>query len=237
MKKRYLKKRNELKASKKSGTSADEVARAEKNFRPYQFLSWLDDFVQIREGRTNLPTDIDELEDEDSNYQPDDEENADNTETVERKKPNQFKTARGKKRTAKMSSSEETELQLFQTLSDRIAAKTNVLEEESEDLFCKHLALDLKKLPDFEKLNAQHEIRNIMFRYQMKRFRGDRFVNQQMNFSPPMIPQQQPFESNVLQHNQRSTNSSPFSRSNSPPAQMLSPPSCGRGHVYDNNMS
>ena len=52
LKKRYLKKRNELKLSKKSGTSAEAVLKAEKTFKPYQFLVWLDDFIQLRKGKT-----------------------------------------------------------------------------------------------------------------------------------------------------------------------------------------
>ncbi len=54
LKKRYLKKRSELKQSKKSWTSLDAVSKAEKNFHQYNFLSWLDEFIQIRPGRTNL---------------------------------------------------------------------------------------------------------------------------------------------------------------------------------------
>ena len=55
MKKNYLRKRKEPKDAKRSGTSADVVERAERLFRPYSFLSWLDNYVQTREGRTNLP--------------------------------------------------------------------------------------------------------------------------------------------------------------------------------------
>ena len=54
MKKRYLKKRNELKASKQSGTSADVVEKAEKKFKPYSFLAWIDEHVRIRKSRTNI---------------------------------------------------------------------------------------------------------------------------------------------------------------------------------------
>ena len=64
LKKRYLKKRNELKLSKKSGTSAEAVLKAEKNFKPYQFLVWLDEFLQLRKGKTNLTscTNIEDLD-------------------------------------------------------------------------------------------------------------------------------------------------------------------------------
>ena len=54
LKKRYLKKRNELKASKQSGTSAEAVTKAERNFKPYVFMAWLEQYLQMREGRTNI---------------------------------------------------------------------------------------------------------------------------------------------------------------------------------------
>ena len=56
LKKTYLRKRKELKDSNKSGTSADAVTKAEKAFRPYAFLSWLDEFTQVRQERSNLPS-------------------------------------------------------------------------------------------------------------------------------------------------------------------------------------
>ena len=56
LKKKYLRKRKELKDSNKYGTSADAVTKAEKAFGPYAFLSWLDEVTQVREGRSNLPS-------------------------------------------------------------------------------------------------------------------------------------------------------------------------------------
>ena len=54
MKKRYCKKKCDLKKAKQSGTSADEVDRAKKNLKPYKFLSWLDSFLQLRITRFNI---------------------------------------------------------------------------------------------------------------------------------------------------------------------------------------
>ena len=55
LKKKYLRKPKELKDSNKFGTSADTVTKAEKAFRSCGFLSWLNEFTQVREGRSNLP--------------------------------------------------------------------------------------------------------------------------------------------------------------------------------------
>ena len=51
LKKKYYRKHKE---NFNSGTSADAVTKAEKAFRLYAFLSWLDEFTQVREGRSNL---------------------------------------------------------------------------------------------------------------------------------------------------------------------------------------
>ena len=55
LKKKYLRKGKKLKDAKRFGTSVDVVEKAERLFRPYSFLSWLDNHVQACEGRTNLP--------------------------------------------------------------------------------------------------------------------------------------------------------------------------------------
>ena len=55
LKKKYIRKSKELKDSNKFCTSADAVTKAEKAFRSYGFLSWLDEFTQVRERRSNLP--------------------------------------------------------------------------------------------------------------------------------------------------------------------------------------
>ena len=47
---------NDIKSSKKSGTSTDAVVKAEKLFKTYQFLTWPDEFVQTREGKTTSPS-------------------------------------------------------------------------------------------------------------------------------------------------------------------------------------
>ena len=42
LKRKYQRKKRELKESNKSGTSAEAVSKAEKAFHPYLFLNWLD---------------------------------------------------------------------------------------------------------------------------------------------------------------------------------------------------
>ena len=44
-----------MKSAIKSGNSADVMLKAEKGFSSYKFYSWLDDFIQSRQSRCNLP--------------------------------------------------------------------------------------------------------------------------------------------------------------------------------------
>ena len=55
LRKRYNKKRNELKKADKSGTSFFEKEKARKAFQPYAFLQWIDRFIGTRSSRNNLP--------------------------------------------------------------------------------------------------------------------------------------------------------------------------------------
>ena len=48
-------KEKRFKSASKSGNSADVILKAKKAFDSYKFLSWLDDFIQSRQGRSNLP--------------------------------------------------------------------------------------------------------------------------------------------------------------------------------------
>lgn len=66
-----------MKDANKSGTSSAVVAKAEKALQQYDFMVWLDSFVQAREGRNNLPARIEEPANNnslDSEYVPVDED-------------------------------------------------------------------------------------------------------------------------------------------------------------------
>ena len=46
--------KNDLKKRNKSGTSTREFQKAERALGDYKFLSWLDNFIYVRESRTNV---------------------------------------------------------------------------------------------------------------------------------------------------------------------------------------
>ena len=54
---KYVRRKNTLKESKKSGTGSEKVKKAEKDIREYLFLSWLDNFAYERNSKCNLQHD------------------------------------------------------------------------------------------------------------------------------------------------------------------------------------
>ena len=54
LKRKYLRKKRDLKDVNKSGTFTKVVLKAQKSFRHYEFMKWLDDFVASRQGKIIL---------------------------------------------------------------------------------------------------------------------------------------------------------------------------------------
>ena len=188
MKKKYLRKKKDVKDATRSGTSTDVVNKAEKALRTYEFLGWLDDFVQSREGRSNLP--MMEQDDEETNFDAEDvtietaedaiEESQSNSESIEiettekvkssgKMAPKSLKKRPGIKGAAKENLLEEMEFSLISKINDRLSGKRKAAEndDDNEDIFCKSLALDLKELPLYERCIAKQEMRNVIFKHQM----------------------------------------------------------------------
>ena len=193
------------------------MLKAEKAFDSYKFLSWLDDFIQSRQGRSNLPQiqlprSIDSL-----NRFPDNEscergeqtpesENGDQdfgkSEEIEcNKKP----TENRKRKLTESSRSallEDMEFSVCSDIRDMVKLRNEkswpVLKEESEEeLFDRTLAFELKQLPQYEKVMAKHELRSVMFKCQMMAIQknmGNEIHSPQSNVnyanfvSPPLTP-------------------------------------------------
>ena len=195
LKKKYLRKGKKLKDAKRFGTSVDVVEKAERLFRPYSFLSWLDNHVQACEGRTNLPrngaqeeVEIDAMATAEN--KPDDEE-VEEQGLVEEPTKLSGKMA-GKKRPQMSQSSKdahmnEMEFSLMNSLRETIVKgkkQASQNKDDADDLFCKTLASEVKELPNMAKCMAKNEIRNVIFKYQMSvmRNQNERKVNK--NVSP-----------------------------------------------------
>ena len=172
LKKRYLKKRNERKASKRPGTSAEAVTKAERNFKPYAFVTWLDKYLQMREGRTNIAaatreddteeyhSDIDDLIDNPINSKTsqgfsDVESVASDNAVMEINYKPVTKLSKKNKKT-KDEVVDDAELDLMGHLRKSFAAKRKrkSVADISEDLPSKQLAIDWKSLPACERCFA-----------------------------------------------------------------------------------
>lgn len=185
LKRKYQRKKRELKESNKSGTSAESVSKAEKAFRPYLFLNWLDEFFAPRLGKTNLPSNDLELDEEWCGERGECEENEEEEETQEndgnytdnvptsskKRKSSDAKKKRqpmGIKGSARENLLEDMEFSLIKDLNEKVSKKGKAEDHETtEDLFCKSLAADLKMLPVYERFIARNEIRGVMFKLQM----------------------------------------------------------------------
>ena len=136
--------------------------KAEKAFRAYAFLSWLDEFTQVREGRSNLPprkintpegsADDDSIHAEDSILA---EIFGDLPET-EKIEKNPAKNNRKRKLlqgATKESYLEKKEFAFNNIFTGRCCRKTTKKAEKkeqksAEELFCSSLAAELKELPE-----------------------------------------------------------------------------------------
>ena len=54
LKKRYSKKKNNLKRKSASGPGLADVEAAKRDLKEYGFLSWLEEYLQLSETKTNL---------------------------------------------------------------------------------------------------------------------------------------------------------------------------------------
>lgn len=206
LKRKYQRKKRDLKETNKSGTSTEIVSKAEKAFRPYAFLNWLDDFFATRQGKTNLPSTQLNLEDEDEECE-EEEDNEDFAEgntplcteasTSVRKPRSDAKKQKQRseiKGSARENLLDDMEFSLIKDLHEKVSKKRKADDQETaEDLFCKLLAADLKELPTYERFIARNEIRGIMFKLQMSALR-----NQQNQQQPTNPPHQTYFGSNYL---------------------------------------
>ena len=163
------------------------MLKAKKAFDSYKFLPWLDDFIQSRQDRNNLPQiqlprSIDSL-----NQFPDNEsyergeqtresENGDQdfrkSEEIKCNKKPMDNRKRKLNESSKSALLENMEFSICSDIRDMVKLRNEksrpVLEEESEEeLFGRTLAFELKQLPQYEKVMAKHELRSVMFKYQM----------------------------------------------------------------------
>ena len=172
-----------MKDARKLDISAAAVEKAERSLVPYQFLDWLDSFIQERQGRKTLVQchknednfDIISLDTQEEGFNHNDMEdtrkhnNLDKDEHSAKKRP--YIIAPNKKTYINC-----TGFLPQKSLKENKAEKRKVASEEDDDadeMFCKLLLMELKGLPPIERCMAKNEIRNTVFNYQMASLRQE----------------------------------------------------------------
>ena len=191
-KKRYLKKRNLLRKTDKSGTSSASVEKAQRDFNPYQFFSWIDIYLRPRESKTNVidldtesicspgPGSSNFILDEDEQDSDNESENNDKKETdIEEmeSKPTKRKQSKSKEKVnklRKLSMVDQKQIKLMEDIEREMLMEKELKQtakvQDAEETYCINLACELRKFTEEEKCLIKHEINNVMFKYQMRRF-------------------------------------------------------------------
>ena len=182
LKKKYQRKKKDLKDSNRPGSSSDVASKAQKAFQTYIFLSWLDDFLQIRQGRNNLPAhttsdqefsnelneesveeatgNFEEEENDYTDYQYNESQSA--VPVVKKSKKAKMGTEK-KKNLPQETLMVNMEMSLIRDLSTQVSQPVHL--DDNEDLFGRSISAGLRDLPDFERMMAKNEIRNVLFKY------------------------------------------------------------------------
>ena len=171
----------------------------------YKYLSWLDEYMLLREGKSNLTisepsqeTHMD-YESGEEYWMQDSNNDAPNVTSSDRMPEDQessssTKTEKGiaLKRKLKNSQQDEfkaTELELMKNVSSALEQRSKVQRKEEDfiDLSLKSLGAEIRELSKIDQFMAFNEIRQFVFRYHIKRF-GMPYPG---TSSPPMTPNPQ----------------------------------------------
>ena len=189
-KKRWSKKRTNLRKVSQSGTSTAVVKKAEQDLQPYLFFSWYADFVRPRASKSNVPSDnysnvdSDSDSDEEDNghkeedeFLNEDEDLIDETEKdLQAKKvtPNTEKkqNKKNKKRSSskpEMNGDEDHEM-MKEVVMNMKKRREKRQSEDSDYLFCQNLLADIWQFSQQERYTIKHEINQLIYKCQMNKF-------------------------------------------------------------------
>ena len=195
-----------MKKCNRSGSATKDVEKAERGLAIYNFLSWLDNFVYVREGKTNLKLDEDYDESDEASLDQDNESIGDDNDynefyrydNVEEKnesndldllessvdlKPKQVKRKAKQqitksKKSMKQDYLDDMELSLIKSLKEDLKDhKKEEKDPDAVDLFVRSLGTDLRALNERDFFMAKYEIQSVVFKYQMTRFERETLVN------------------------------------------------------------
>ena len=194
LKKRYQKKKAELRRQDKFGTCLAAVEKARKDLEPYLFLSWLDPFLATRardvkctnvlsSKKRTMPADKDSSENEENSSANEHDESADEVHepsvtspqppakspAVQKQKQSRVKISKKVSKKQTEEQKDALELDLLLSLQADRKKRDIIRQDDPEQLFANSLAADLRKFSEPEKFMITHKLHNVVFRYQMAR--------------------------------------------------------------------
>eukprot|EP00794_Sanderia_malayensis_P006727 gene6727-7485_t len=198
LKKRFSKRRLDLKKSERSGTSASAVQKAKENMKEYSFLAWLIPYIKLRATKTNLPPPsiekatpsptptmdscsiVDDNDNNEANFyeatmeeQLSDEEHGNCLETPrntrKRSCANDISEVTGQQKWSKKKPDlDKEELRVLKSMQKAFEGSQEEPKKDDIDLFGMLVSAELRKLGEREQRIAKHQIQNVIFTMQMQ---------------------------------------------------------------------
>eukprot|EP00794_Sanderia_malayensis_P006944 gene6944-7724_t len=236
MKKRFSKRRNDLKKAERSGTSSDAVEKAREKANEFRFLTWLVPYIKLRATKTNLLerrseiatpsptiTEIDsvvggdmedgELSDDlsrDKEVFQEQEPNVLETPTNPKKRAQDWDISEVTKKQKWMKNKPDLDKEELRVLKSMQKAFEEGTKDDSKkddiDLFGLLVSAELRKLNPREQRIAKHQIQNVLFNLQMQQ---DATPAHFVHQPPSLFPQPALFQS----ASSASRSASPFNNS------------------------
>ena len=182
MKKRYLRRRNSVNKLDKSGPSTEAVNKAKREVDAYSFLFWLVSYLKPRKTKSNIPEEDEEESHGESldRYDPErsidlDQEN----EFFQNDKKNCTTQSQKEKKTPKQEllSVDQKQIVILKKMEKELNDDNENHNKDSEYLFSQAIAADIRAFSEAERCMIKHEINNIIFKYQINKFRNNLFSN------------------------------------------------------------
>ena len=178
VKRRYLKRRLELKKVDKSGASSAVVDKARRKLSAYSFLFWLDTYLNPRRTRCNIPDNIsyistgcDDEESCDENVQKDEvaRQEFDEVEPVDeisnKKRKPETKAKKAKKMKNETISLEEKQMSILNRIDSELKEDEDNKLKDKEYLYGQSIAAEICNFVKAGRCMIKHEINNIIFKY------------------------------------------------------------------------
>ena len=197
LKKKYSRKRVNLRKSSRSGVGTPDLEKAKKELEEYSFLRWLDSFVRPRKTKSNIPGasleinknlnvrhkvendgyDSEESEGVGLNALNDDTESFTTLEESVTSENCEKEVVMVKQKLPSFTQVNQADIMgseldvmgnMLKVWKQRLTSISDEKQDDEDDLFGKLVAAELKKLPERQKYKLKHEINNLMYNYKLQ---------------------------------------------------------------------